>query len=137
MVKAIVFNCSTKYYNRGTAALGYWLQVQGWQVEHFTIQPDLFSLNADLFCFSAIFTWHLPRLVEWAVRVEGDRGRCTGHPSDNRTPARLSARSGQDPRRLSGPGWIVGWSQHVGMPGREVPTRRRARLPRRRVCVAP
>ncbi len=70
MTRALIFNCSTKCYNRGTVALGYYLAGEGWQVEHSTGEPDLFSLDAGLFAFSAIFTWDLPQLVEWVNRVK-------------------------------------------------------------------
>lgn len=95
--KAIVFNCSTKYYNRGAVALGYWLQSQGWQVEHSTNQPDLFSFGADLFCFSAIFTWDLPRLVEWVNRVKDFGEVWIGGPAVSAMPRYVEQMTGIKP----------------------------------------
>lgn len=97
LAKAIIFNCSTKYYNRGSQALGYWLQANGWQVEHSTREPDLFSLDASLFCFSAIFTWHLPTLVEWVNRVK-DFGECwIGGPAVSAMPRYIEQQTGVRP----------------------------------------
>lgn len=95
--KAIIFNCSTKYYNRGIEALGYWLQSEGWEVEHSTIQPDLFSLNAKLFCFSAIFTWDLPRLVEWVNRVKDFGQVWIGGPAVSAMPSYVENETGIRP----------------------------------------
>jgi len=96
-MKAIIFNCSTKCYNRGAAALGYWLQGQGWQVNHATTQPDLFSLNADLFCFSAIFTWDLPRLTEWVNRVRDFGSVWIGGPAVSAMPRYVEQQTGIKP----------------------------------------
>lgn len=96
-MKAIVFNCSTKYYNRGTEALGYWLRSEGWQVEHSIREPDLFSLDANLFCFSAIFTWDLPRLVEWVNRVKDFGEVWLGGPAVSAMPRYVEQQAGVKP----------------------------------------
>lgn len=92
-----VFNCSTKYYNRGVVALGYWLHSQGWQVEHCTREPDLFSLDANLFCFSAIFTWDLPLLVKWANRVKDFGEVWLGGPAVSAMPRYVEQQTGLRP----------------------------------------
>jgi hypothetical protein len=97
MMRAVIFNCSTKYYNRGTEALGYWLQEQGCQVEQSTREPDLFSLDARLFCFSAIFTWDLPRLTEWVNRVKDFGEVWIGGPAVSAMPRYVENETGIKP----------------------------------------
>jgi hypothetical protein len=92
-------------------ALGYWLESEGWQVEHSTTPPDLFSLNAHLFCFSAIFTWDLPRLVEWVNRVKDFGEVWIGGPAVSAMPRYVEQQTGikpvagVDPRFENQPGF--------------------------------
>lgn len=97
-MKAILFNASSACYNRGLAALGYWLLEQGYQVEHRSTQPDLFDLpGRDLYCFSAIFTWDLPRLVEWVNRVKDFGEVWIGGPAVSSMPRYVETQTGIKP----------------------------------------
>lgn len=96
-LKASIFNTSTAYYNHGTHALAYFLESQGWQVEQFTNQPDLFNFGADLFCFSAIFTWDLPRLAEWVNRVKDFGEVWIGGPAPSAMPKYVEQMTGIKP----------------------------------------
>ncbi len=96
-MRAYLFNASTKYYNRGLVALSYYLQECGYRVEISTRQPDLFSLNGDLFAFSAVFTWDLPRLVEWVNRVRDFGEVWIGGPAVSAMPRYVKQQTGIDP----------------------------------------
>ncbi len=103
-MKAIVYNASSKHYNRGAVALGYWLSEQGFTVRHSVRQPDIFDLDADLFAFSAIFTWHLPRLADWVNQVKNRGDVWIGGPAPSSNPDYVEEMTGITP--------------HIGVDGR-------------------
>ncbi len=78
--KAILVSLSPGY-NLGLAKLKNWLSEQSaaWQVE---IAREALPLvdNADLYAFSAIWSWDLPRLIEQVQRVPRDREIWIGGP---------------------------------------------------------
>jgi hypothetical protein len=96
-MKAYLFNASTKYYNRGLVALSYWLQEHDYQVQISTRPPDLFTLDADLFAFSAVFTWDLPRLVEWVNGIRGLGEVWIGGPAPSAMPRFVKQQTGIKP----------------------------------------
>lgn len=96
MPRTILFNCSVPY-NRGLRALGYWLESQGFTVRYSKREPDLFDLAADLFCLSAIFTWDLPRLVNWANRLRGQGEIWIGGPAPSANPSYVEKMTGIKP----------------------------------------
>lgn len=51
----------------GAMKLARWLTREGWRVEEGTGIDPLYDSGCDLFAFSAVFSWHLPRLAEMAV----------------------------------------------------------------------
>jgi hypothetical protein len=50
----------------GAMKLARWLRRQGYATEETNaISDPLFDGGRDLYCFSAVFSWNLPQLVEW------------------------------------------------------------------------
>lgn len=96
-MKAIIFNASSKYYNRGTVALGYWLAERGYSVKHSIRQPDLFDCDADLFAFSAIFTWDLPKLAYWVNQIKSIGNVWVGGPAPSSNPQYVEQQTGIKP----------------------------------------
>jgi hypothetical protein len=94
IVRATIYNCSTSHYNRGTQALGYWLKDQGYEVKLKKSEPDLFDLAAELFCFSAIFTWDLPLLANWVNRVRDFGEVWIGGPAPSINPEYVQQQTG-------------------------------------------
>ena len=62
-----------------------------------TSAPTLFDLSADLFCFSAIFTWDLPRLVTWANQVKDHSEVWIGGPAPSANPRYVQSMTGLAP----------------------------------------
>ena len=62
----------------GAMKIARWLRRTGWDVEE-TTGVGLFD-NADLFAFSCVFSWHLPRLVQMVrdAKAKGTRERRCG-----------------------------------------------------------
>lgn len=96
-MKALIYNASYTHYNRGTIALSYWLQGQGYTVKLSNRQPDMFDLDASLFAFSAIFTWDLPRLVAWVNQVKNYGDVWIGGPAPSANPRYVQQMTGITP----------------------------------------
>jgi len=64
-MKAIVVTVGCRLESLGALKLARWLRRQGWEVSEQTTLDPLFD-QADLYCFSAVFSWRLPTLVEMA-----------------------------------------------------------------------
>jgi hypothetical protein len=54
---------SSQRESLGALKLARWLRRTGWTVQERTDLHPLLDGGADLYCFSAVFSWHLPRLV--------------------------------------------------------------------------
>lgn len=96
-MKAIIFNTSTKHYNRGAIALDYYLQKQGFRTQFKNKQPDLFDFGADLYAFSAIFTWDLPRLAYWVNQIQNQGEIWIGGPAPSANPTYIKKETGITP----------------------------------------
>ena len=62
---------STSGYNLALAKMGDWLRGDGWEVIY---EREPFGIEADLFAFSVIFSWDVPRLIQqvnW-VKARGE-----------------------------------------------------------------
>lgn len=67
MKRAAVITVGAKLESLGALKLASWLRRTGWTVEQ---KNDLTALDSDLYCFSAVFSWQLPKLVEMVNRAK-------------------------------------------------------------------
>lgn len=68
---------STSGYNVGLEKMGNWLRRTGWDVRR-RPAPDI---RADLYAFSVIFSWDIPRTVGWVNWVKGQGDVEIGGPA--------------------------------------------------------
>lgn len=61
---AMVVTVGSKLESLGALKLARWLRRTGWTVEEATDINPLFDAGHDLYAFSCVFSWRLPRLVE-------------------------------------------------------------------------
>lgn len=66
MKRAMVVTVGAKKESLGAMKLAAWLGRDGYAVEEATSINPMFDGGRDLYCFSAVFSWQLPRLVEMA-----------------------------------------------------------------------
>lgn len=66
MKKAVVVTVGSPKESLGAMKLARWLKRTGWEVHERTSLEPLFDSGFDLYCFSAVFSWRLPQLVEMA-----------------------------------------------------------------------
>lgn len=70
---AVVTVGGSKRESLGALKLAAWLRRAGWEVEERTEIGPLFD-RFDLYAFSCVFSWHLPRLVEMANTARNVHG---------------------------------------------------------------
>jgi hypothetical protein len=83
-------------YNLGLDKLGVWLRSLGWT----TVQnssPMPLATGFDLYCFSAVFTWDLPALVDAVKSVPTGREIWIGGPAPSAIPAWVEQETGIQP----------------------------------------
>jgi hypothetical protein len=73
MKTAAVVTVGTRHESFGGLKLARWLRRQGWEVEERTEILPMIDRH-DLYCFSAVFSWRLPRLVELALIAKHNCG---------------------------------------------------------------
>ncbi len=68
--RAIVVTVGSPKESLGAMKLAGWLRRTGWTVEEATQIDELFDGGYDLYCFSAVFSWQLPKLCDmaWAAK---------------------------------------------------------------------
>jgi hypothetical protein len=83
-------------YNLGIDKLKAWLRENGWTtVVARQITPALGDF--ELYCFSAVFTWDLPRLVELTTQVPQGKATWIGGPAPSAMPGWVKEKTGVDP----------------------------------------
>jgi hypothetical protein len=67
--RAIIITVGSRRESLGALKLARWLARTGYTVEE-TTELSIFDEGRDLYCFSAVFSWKLPHLVEMARRAK-------------------------------------------------------------------
>lgn len=71
MRSALVVTCgSSRVESFGALKLANWLRRTGYRVATANEFNPLWDAGYDLYCFSIVFSWHLPNLVEWATAAK-------------------------------------------------------------------
>ena len=91
---------TTSGYNLGLAKLGTWLESEGWTV---TFARDAFTAPADLYAFSAVFSWDLPELFRQVNWVKGHGEVWIGGPATTYNAPLILRATGTQPH--IGPDW--------------------------------
>lgn len=70
MQRAVVITVGARQESLGALKLARWLRRAGWEVEEGTEFLPLVHGGFDLVCFSAVFSWRLPALVQQARQAK-------------------------------------------------------------------
>lgn len=71
MRRALVITVGPRRESLGALKLARWLAREGWTVEESNTLNPLFDGGFGLYAFSAVFSWQLPQLAEWACAAKG------------------------------------------------------------------